>query len=166
MNCQNTNGRVNIITPDTQTLFSMTDQIPINKCSDYRNALNGSWSDTQLSKTFFSQENMNHLQAELQKGVYNKSNGNIKIGPQSCDELKTIMRAIYLQNAKNLPHNIPQQIKDLNKCVLDYSINQVYNEAIGYINYCKDVSTLPTPLAHPAMVDINDKQLILKHFID
>lgn len=166
MNCKNTNGRVNIITPDTQTLFSMTDQIPVNKCTDYRKALSGSWSNTQLSNMFFSQENINTIQKELQDGVCNKSNGQIKIGPQSCDELKTIMRAMFLQNAKNLPHNIPAQIKNLNKCVLDYSINQVYNEAIGYMNYCKDVSTLPTPLAHPVMVDINDKQLILKHFID
>ena len=131
MDCKNTNGRVNIITPDTRTLFSMTDQIPVNKCTDYSNALNGSWCDTQLSNMYFNQENINTLQKELQDGVYNKSGGQIKIGPQSCDELKTIMRAMYLQNAKNLPHNIPEQIKELNKCVLDYSINQVYNEAIG-----------------------------------
>ena len=78
------------------------------------------------------------------------------------DELQIIMRAIFLQYSKNLPNDIPNQIKDLNKIVLDFSINQVYGEADGYMKYKRDASTLVVPIAMPIMSTTNDKQLELK----
>jgi len=72
------------------------------------------------------------------------------------------MRSIFLQNSKNLPKDIPQQIQDLNKLVLDYCVKQVYGEAEGYMKYKTDVSTLVIPIAHPIMAYSNDKQLELK----
>ena len=114
MNSFNTNGRVNIMDQNTTAVFTLSDHIPVDDKSDFREALNGTWNNTPLSISFFSKENINILQNGLRYGVYEKSNNQFIIGQQNIDELKIIMRSIFLQNSKNLSNNIAQQINDLN----------------------------------------------------
>ena len=164
MNCCNTNGRVNIMDQNTSAVFTLSDHIPVNDKSDFREALNGSWSNTPLSDTFFSRENINILQNGLRYGVYEKSNNQFVIGNQNNDELKIIMRSIFLQNSKNLPTNIKEQIVNLNNKVLDYGINQVYGEVESYMKYKRDASSLVSPMELPSLTKENGKQLEYKTF--
>lgn len=156
------NGRINIKTPDTSALFKMYDKIPANQCVTFRGATEGLWSETLLSQAFFSRENIQIIQNGIRAGVYKRSNGQYVIGPQDCDSLKIVMRSVFLQYSANQMTNIPQQIEELNKIVLNYCIQQVYSEAQGYMKYVDDVSTLVVPLAHPVQSSTNDKQLELK----
>jgi hypothetical protein len=156
------NGRVDIKTPNTSELFQMYDKIPANQCTTFRNATEGLWTENSLSNAFFSLQNLQIIQNGIRAGVYKRSNGQYLIGPQDCDSLKIIMRSIFLQHAANQPNNIPQQVYELNKMVLDYCIQQVYSEAQGYMKYINDVSTLVVPIAHPVMADNTDRQLELK----
>jgi hypothetical protein len=156
------NGRVDIKTPNTSTLFQMYDKIPANQCVTFRNATEGLWSSTPLSQAFFSEQNIQIIQNGIRAGIYNKSNGQYVIGPQDCDSLKIVMRSVFLQYSANQPSNYQQQIAQLNKIVLDYCIQQVYSEAQGYMKYVDDASTLVVPLAHPVMTSNNDRQLELK----
>ena len=156
------NGRVDIKSPNTSTLFEMYDKIPANQCVTFRNPTEGLWTDTQLSQAFFSQQNIQQLQNGIRAGVYHKSNGQYTIGPQDCDSLKIVMRSVYLQNAANQPNNITQQVAELNKIVLNYCIQQVYSEAQGYLKYIDDASTLVVPIAHPVMADNSDRELEFK----
>jgi len=156
------NGRINIKSPNTLTLFQMYDKIPSNQCVTFRNATEGIWNETQLSRAFFSQQNIQILQNGIRAGVYHKSNGQYVIGPQDCDSLKIIMRSVFLQHSANNPSNITHQIEELNKIVLNYCIQQVYGEAQGYIKYVDDVSTLVVPLAHPTQERNTDRQLEFK----
>lgn len=158
------NGRVDIKSPNTSSLFEMYDKIPSNQCVTFRNPTEGLWDNTILSRAFFCEENINILQNGIRAGVYHKSNNKYIIGKQDCDSLKIIMRSVYLQNAANQPHNISQQVKELNKMVLDYCIQQVYSEAQGYMKYLNDASTLVVPIAHPVMADNTDRQLELKRW--
>jgi hypothetical protein len=158
------NGRVDIKSPDTSSLFKMYDKIPAHQCSTFRNPTEGLWNETQLSSTFFSQQNIQVLQNGIRAGVYRKSNGQYTIGPQDCDSLKIIMRSIFLQNAANKLTNIAEQVNELNKIVLNYCIPQVYGEAKGYMKYIQDVSTLAVPIAHPVMSKPNDKELEFKRW--
>jgi len=160
------NGRVDIkspnrrwASPNTSALFQMYDKIPANQCVTFRNATEGLWNDTLLSSTFFSKDNIQILQNGIRAGVFKKSNGQYLIGPQDCDSLKIIMRSVFLQNAANLPYNIPQQINDLNQLVLNYCVQQVYSEAQSYLKYLDDASTLVVPISHPVMADNSDKTL-------
>ena len=163
MNKEPSNGRVDILGPNIEQLFSMADRIPINSTKhSFRDAMTGNWYDTQLSTAFFSGKNIQIVQNGIRAGVYNKSNQQYVVGEQNMDELQIIMRAIFLQYAKNLHIDIPGQIKDLNQIVLDFSINQVYGEADGYMKYKRDASTLVVPIAMPIMSTTNDKQLELK----
>ena len=156
------NGRVDIKSPNTSALFQMYDKIPANQCVTFRNATEGLWTDTPLSQAYFSEQNIQIIQNGIRAGIYQISNGQYVIGPQDCDSLKIIMRSVYLQHAANQPTNIPNQISELNKIVLNYCIQQVYSEAQGYIQYINDASTLVVPIAHPVMASQNDRQLELK----
>jgi hypothetical protein len=157
-----TNGRIDIKSPNTSTLFEMYDKIPANQCVTFRNPTEGLWTDTYLSQAFFSQQNIQILQNGIRAGVYQKSNGQYTIAPQDCDSLKIVMRSVYLQNAANQPNNITQQVAELNKIVLNYCIQQVYSEAQGYLKYIDDASTLVVPIAHPVMADNTDRELEFK----
>ena len=157
-----TNGRIDIKSPNTSTLFEMYDKIPANQCVTFRNPTEGLWTDTYLSQAFFSQQNIQILQNGIRAGVYHKSNSQYIIGPQDCDSLKIVMRSVYLQNAANQPNNITQQVFELNKIVLNYCIQQVYSEAQGYLKYIDDASTLVVPIAHPVMADNTDRELEFK----
>jgi len=158
----NYNGRVNIKGPDTSYLFNMYDKIPANQCATFRNPTEGLWDDTDLSRAFFSKQNIQILQNGIRAGVFNKSNGQYVIGPQDCDSLQVVMRSVFLQNSANQPNNITEQIVQLNKLVLNYCIQQVYSEAQGYLTYMNDVSTLVVPLSNPIMTSNNDRELTLK----
>jgi hypothetical protein len=157
-----TNGRVNAKYPKTSDLFQMYDKIPVNQCTTFRDPTEGLWDNTALSKTFFSAENMGIIQNGIRAGVYKKSNGQYIISDQDGDTLKIIMRSIFLQNAANQPTNIKGQVEQLNQIVLNYAVDQVYSEAIGYYKYIEDASTMYTPMDPPIMSSNNDKQLVLK----
>ena len=158
------NGRVDIQSPDTTSLFNMYDKIPAHQCTTYRNALEGQLETSSLSDAYFSKENIQHLQNRIREGVYIKSSSRFRIGEQDCDVLKVVMRSIYLQYSSNLPNDIPEQIKALNQMVLNYCIPQVFSEAQAYLKYLTDASTMYVPMEHPVQAKDNDKQLELKRF--
>lgn len=158
------NGRVDIMNPEQTSCFALSDKIPIKASSSFRDAMTGNWYDTILSQTFFSKENIEILQNGIRAGVYKRSNGQYFVGRQNEDELKIIMRSIFLQYTKNDAQYITKQISSLNKLVLDFAVSQVYGEANGYMRYKFDASTLVVPLSTPIMSKTNDKQLQLKHW--
>jgi hypothetical protein len=158
------NGRVDIKSPNTSTLFKMYDKIPSNQCVTFRNAVEGIWTPNALSEAYFSKENIQIIQNAIRAGIYYKSNGQYIIGPQDCEPLKIIMRSVYLTHAANQSTNITAQIEQLNKIVLNYCIQQVYGEAQGYIKYIDDVSTLVVPIALPVCPNNSDRTLEFKHW--
>jgi len=157
------NGRIDILGP-IGTQFNFADKIPVKSCESFNDALQGTWIDSTLSLVFFCKENIKILQNAIKKGVYDKSNKQYIIGDQNCDELKIIMRSIYLQNTNNLPYNITNQITALNNLVLNYCVKQVYNEAVGYMKYKHDVSTMYTIPNLPTNTSSKNNTLELKPF--
>jgi len=157
------NGRVDILGP-IGPQFQLSDKIPIKQCVSFRDALTGQWTDTLLSCTFFSKENIQILQNAIRKGVYDRSNGQYVIAPQNCNELKIIMRSIFLQHANNLPCDIKNQIITLNNLVTDFAIEQVYKEAVSYIKYKIDASTMAVPISTPVNTSPKTNTLELQPF--
>ena len=160
-NNKSSNGRIDIInktqSPDLSNLFAMYDKIPANQCATFREPTLGQWDETDLSKAYFSTENIQIIQNGIRSGVYKKSNQQYVVAPQDCDSLKIIMRSVFLQHSANQTNNISQQISELNKIVLDYCVFHVYSEAQGYMKYLHDVSTLAVPLATPIVETYKDK---------
>ena len=111
--------------------------------------LRGNWEKSGVSGLFFSAENMERIQNSIRKEVFERSQPKgYVIDKQSVDEIKIIMRAIYLQYARNLPQNIQGQVEDLNKKVLDWSVPHILSAVDHYYFYLNDISHLPIPLAH------------------
>ncbi len=147
------NGRIDLYTPDTQSLFDMYDRMmPKKKPYDFREATVGFWQPTPLSDAFFSKENQTVVQNGLRRGVYDRSGGKIVIDEQNYDELLIIMREVYLSKSRPKTTNLKEHISELNKVVLNYAIPQVFNEVVAYFNYREDISYLPTPIDRPTMI--------------
>jgi hypothetical protein len=168
LNTAKYNGRVDIITePPPEVRFQMQEKIAIqNKATTYRDALNGTWENNKLSQLFFSQENVQILQNGIRAGVYKMSGEQqIVVPPQNIDALKIVMRSTYLQYAEHYPNNITEQIQRLNDIVLDYCVKFVYGEAVAYLKYMQDQSSLVMPFDIPQPVDRAYKQLELKPYM-
>lgn len=159
-------GRVNIMEqPPADIKFEMFDRIAIkNRAVDYRAPMNNGWEDTPLSNAFFSAGNIQILQNGLRAGVYSLSKGQFSIPPQNIDQLKIIMRTMFYQYARFSGEPIPDQIRDINKRVLDYVVPYLYNEAIAYVKYCEDQSSLVMPLDLPKQNERDFKPLEFKRY--
>ncbi len=164
-NYPTTNGRIDIISPTLNNQFELSDKIPLHTTAAFRDAMTGNWMNTPLSLAYFSSENINILQNNIRKGVFDKSNSEFVIGLQDEDELKIIMRSVFLQNSLNLETNIREQIRDLNALVESYAIEQVYKEAISYLKYKRDASNMYALLALPSNSSTRGKTLELQRFV-
>jgi hypothetical protein len=165
LDMQKYNGRVNIISqPDANIIFKMQERISLkNKSTSYSSALSGNdWEDNLLSRVYFSAENIQIIQNGLRAGVYEMSKHEIILPPQNIEQLKIIMRSIYFQFAEHHPEDIKGQIERLNQIILEEIIPKVYGEAMGYLKYMQDQSSLVVPMDRPIHHDRNYKQLELK----
>jgi len=157
------NGRVDIIGPTVEQQFELYDKIKNgSEKSTFFDAVTGQWENTPLSNAFFSGNNIMIIQNALRAGVHSASKGEYLICPQDEDNLKMIMRSIYLQNSKNNMTNIPSQIEKLNKIIVDMFVPKICNEAKAYLIYKRDASTMYTLMDHPIHSAISDKTLELK----
>ena len=112
--------------------------------------LRGNWDHTALSDAFFTRKNADQIQTEIKKEVYRISGPQkYVIDDQDVDELKMIMRAMYLQYAKNNPFNIEGQINELNQLVVKWAAPRIMSEIQQYNYYLNDISHLPIPLQQP-----------------
>jgi hypothetical protein len=165
---QKQNGLVDIaILQDPDAMFQMHERVNIrNKPTEYSEALNGTMEWNVLAQVYFSAENMQIIQNALRANVYKLSGGKINIPNQNVDNLKIIMRGIYMEYAEHYPKDIKGQVERLNKLVLDYTVPSVYSEAIGYMNYLVMQSSLVTPLDRPVPNDRTYKPLEFRPFVE
>lgn len=111
--------------------------------------LYGQLEISPLSQVFFSNVNISRVQDLMRYRVWSASGGKYQIGPQSVTELIVIMRAMYLQHGKFLPYQIPEQITELNRLVVEFALPKLLSEVQQLISYQKNLEYLPVPLAHP-----------------
>ena len=106
-----------------------------------------------VSRTFFSNDNVERIQREIVNNVYNKSKK--VISRQSYQELQIIMKSIYLQYSRNLPYDIEQQVFTLNKYVIDECVSIIIPNVTQYNKYIIDI-TGPIPIM-PRSINVSNK---------
>jgi hypothetical protein len=114
-----------------------------------KNVMTGLHNLNDLNTAFFASQNVNLLQRQIKHFVYESSGGKFLIDRQSDSELVIIMRSIYLQNARNLPNNIKEQVEHLNELVVKYAGPIIFSNVKQYYGYISDINRLPTPLEQP-----------------
>jgi len=141
------NGRIDLFNL-TDTKFSMQDKIHVHDTvSDYSEALNGIYQCTDLSKMFFSKENIQEIQRMLSEKIFECTKK--QIDPQDPNIIKGIMRNVFLHFSKNLPRNISEQVTELNNFVVKECVPRVISGINSYLKYKRDVSNLAVPMELP-----------------
>jgi hypothetical protein len=111
--------------------------------------IRGNWEPNALNQTFFSPENVQIIQNLIRKRVYDESEDNSVIDPQSTDELLIVMRSMYLTYGRNEPIKIKEQIMELNNRVAEWAVPRIISEISMYKTYIHDATNMPVPLSHP-----------------
>jgi len=144
------NGLIrNINTPSTLSIFSSDGDI----YSDYDNyneySLKGVQESSPMSIIFFSDSNVEALQKTIRFEIY-KTMQKV-ISEQSPNELYTVMRSVYLQNAnsRSSTNKFMENLQRLNQMVVDYCVQNVSNQLEQYSNYMLKISNLPTLMERP-----------------
>lgn len=108
-------------------------------------------NNTDVSLLFFSDENINRLQKKIKSEIMRMTNGTFKLDvDQDVQDLLIAMRAVFLDQAKNLPTHIVRQVKILNKQTLNYILPDMMTNIKQQYAYLKEISAprkiLPQPL--------------------
>jgi len=145
------NGRVNFgregVTPASQLPgFGYRTKTAASEADD---AIRGNVTANPLNQAFFSPPNVQIIQNQMRKGVFDRSSGEFLIDDQSVDELMIVMRAMYLQYGKNQPDHVTEQIVELNKIVTDWCVPRILSECSMHKTYLHDIQHLPVPLQQP-----------------
>jgi hypothetical protein len=110
---------------------------------------------TPLNTIYFSETNLNNLQAEIAAAVLQMSGSKrYVIGPQSVADLKTVMRSYYLQYSQNDPKRVSQELESLNNRVIGWCSNNIMVQIEAYKYYRKDIEDFPAPIERPVMTNI------------
>jgi hypothetical protein len=144
------NGKVNNLTEDNRIKY--LEQKDTLSCNFQNEGVGPGKKRNQLSDIFFSVENINALQEGMRIMVLNQSNGKYNISRQNDTELKIIMRSVYHQYARHYTYvPVLNQVKHLNKIILDYAIKDIIGNIQMKEKYMKDIQRFPDPLDLPEL---------------
>ena len=129
--------------------------IVINK-NNKETSVKGIIESTSVSDLFFSDMNIDVLQKSIRYEV-NKKTGEI-ISNQSEEALYIVMRSIMLQyaNLRVSTKDLVEELRGLNKRVLEYCVNNISSNVRQYVNYVKDLEKLAIPLDRPEFTSKNN----------
>lgn len=132
------------------SMESREEYTPHNTTNLANTVLRGIVEDNEISRLFFSQENINRIQKKIKVVVYERSQGKFKLEEdQDESDLVVVMRAVYLDNCKNLSNQTVRQVKILNDSTVNYLLPDLLTNIKQYYGYIRDISQPLTPLMRP-----------------
>jgi hypothetical protein len=105
-----------------------------------------------LSDTFFSSQNIEHLQQHIRYAVWVASQQKHVIGRQDPMELLQAMRGVYLEHARHLPHRIDMQVRALNYKVVKVVTPRILSNVEMFKTYLRDIHQPISPIDLPTNV--------------
>jgi hypothetical protein len=115
----------------------------------------GILQQTEVTLVFFSRKNIQELQKKMKYEVYRQFNNTI-ISDQSEEQLFIIMRSMLLQYGNLLNPNTIEEVRKLNKYVLDYAVKRIIAELIQYTGYINKIDNTPQLLPLPDYTNKNN----------
>jgi hypothetical protein len=114
---------------------------------------------TPLNTLYFSEFNQDLLQRGIREKF--KQMTGIKIDYQNADDLRTLMRYVFVNNSGDHYTSVNEQVKSMNSIVIDTAVGQVKTGVAQYLAYVKDIDTIATPLAQPINTSTYGKKIDL-----
>jgi len=113
-------------------------------------ALKGIQCQSEMSKLFFSDQNIKRLQKMIRKAVFNRTRGQFRLEiDQAQRDLFIAMRAVYFEHARFLPGQIVRQVKRINEKVIDEILPGIITELRQYYGYLKEINKPLKPIPRP-----------------
>lgn len=114
-----------------------------------------------LITSFFNDANIQIIQKDLHNEV--KRQTNLSIDNQSCHEIYQVMLYVYRTYGRNVTSNIKQEVMYLNDLAIRFITPGLVSNVLQYVNYIKDISSLPVPMDHGRSTSIKgDNSLAMK----
>jgi hypothetical protein len=117
---------------------------------------------TPLNTLYFSDFNVNLLQRAIRQTF--KNDTGVSIDYQNPDDLYSIMRVVFINNAGNHNEAIHEQVKFMNSIVIKTALGQIQSGVAQFMGYMRDIDTMAVPPEPPAntstygvKIPINDK---------
>jgi len=113
---------------------------------------------TPLNTLFFSDFNTNLLQRAIRQAFKNKTG--ISIDYQNPDDLFSIMRVVFINNAGDHHQNIQTQVKSMNAIVIQTAMGQIQTGVSQYIGYVQDIDTPSRLIDRPTNTSTMGKKIL------
>ncbi len=108
----------------------------------------------EISKIFYSKENMNRIQKLIKKKIFDKTNGQFRLDDdQDESDLLVAMRAVFLEHCRFLPFKLIHQVKELNRRTVEYCIPDMITEIKQRYAYIKEINEPIKPIPRPINVN-------------
>lgn len=104
-------------------------------------------TQTPLNSLFFSEFNMNLIQRAIRQMF--KDETGISIDYQNNDDLFSIMRVVFINNAGNHTKGVNEQVKFMNSVVIKTALKQIRSGVAQFVGYIKDIDTVAMPPVLP-----------------
>jgi len=112
---------------------------------------------TPLNTLFFSEFNRNLLQRGIRQAFKNKTG--IAIDYQNPDDVYSMMRVVFINNAGDHYSQVNEQVKMMNARVIDTAVTQIQTGVSQYMAYVQDIDTLSVPLERPMNTSTYGKKM-------
>ena len=156
------NGRINIHgTPTSSRAFPLYEESNSGNHLYKAEAMKSILGKTKLHEMFFSKKNIDNLQKLLRFEVWTQSNKRHIIARQSDQQLKIVMRSVFLQYGKHRDKNIISQVKELNIIVARYAVPNILSNVELYLGYKRDVSNIAEPVPLPKNMSSKGRKFII-----
>ena len=113
---------------------------------------------TPQNTLFFSDFNTNLLQRAIRQAFRNKTG--ISIDYQNPDDLFSMMRVVFINNAGDHHQNIQTQVKAMNSIVIQTAMGQIQTGVSQYIGYIQDIETAARLIDRPTNTSTVGKKIL------
>lgn len=111
------------------------------------------FEEDDLSKLFFSQENMKRLQKKIKDTIYEQTKHEYRLlEDQDESDLLVAMRAIYMEHGKYRSDRIVHQVKMLNQLLIHAIVPEMITNIKQEYAYLKEINEPIKPIPRPMNV--------------
>jgi hypothetical protein len=115
---------------------------------------NGEEVYDEVSKLYFSEENMNRIQKAIKKTIFERTRGQFRLDEnQDESDLLVTMRAVFIEHSRFLPFKVIHQVKELNRRTVEYIVPDMITEIKQAYGYIKEINEPIKPIPRPMNVN-------------